>query len=76
MLHQCGKRGKTKSQNILKADSYVCRRYRRKTGRGEGFLPLPPILNRVKKLKNAIYKLKQVNTRFIMPKLFALFKIY
>ena len=46
ILHQCGKRFKTKSQKVLGANSYVCRIYRGKTGRGD-FLPCP-ILNRVK----------------------------
>ena len=51
---------KTKSQQIFEGDSYFCRSYRGKTGRGTFFLPLPspppppppPILNRVKELKN------------------------
>ena len=43
ILHQQGKRVKTKSQ---KANSYVCRSYRGKTGRGSVFAS--PILNRVK----------------------------
>ena len=38
-------RTKTKSQKVLGANSYACRRYRGKTGRGD--LP-SPILNRVK----------------------------
>ena len=46
ILHQCGKRVKTKSQNVLWATSYVCRNYMGKTGGGGCFL-LPPILNRV-----------------------------
>ena len=42
------KRVKTKSQKVLRANSYVCGNYRRKTGRGKGgFLPPPPILNRI-----------------------------
>ena len=49
VLHQCGKRVKTKSQKDLGANSYVCRSYRGKTGSGRGFLPPPPVLNRVKK---------------------------
>ena len=32
ILHQCGKRVKTKSQKVLGANSYVCRSYRGKTG--------------------------------------------
>ena len=49
-LHQCGKRVKTKSQKVLRANSYVCRSYRGKTGSGGGVLlasPPSPILNRV-----------------------------
>ena len=46
ILHQCGKRVKTKSQNVSEANSYVCGSYRGATGRGV-FL-LPPNLNRVK----------------------------
>ena len=34
ILHQCGKRVKTKSQKVLGANSYICRSYRGKTGRG------------------------------------------
>ena len=30
ILHQCGKRVKTKSETVFKANSYVCRNYRRK----------------------------------------------
>ena len=40
------KRSKLKVRQ-LGANSYVCRSYRGKTGRGGSFLP-PPILNRVK----------------------------
>ena len=53
ILHQCGKKVKTKSQKVLGANSYVGWSYRRKTGKGT-FLPLhhsppsPHILNRVK----------------------------
>ena len=47
ILHQFGKRVKTKSQKFLGTNSYVCRSYRKKTGRGGDFLA-PPILNRVK----------------------------
>ena len=49
-LQQCDTRVQTKSQNVFCADSYVCRGYRKKTGRGRGFLP--PILNRV---ENSLY---------------------
>ena len=52
VLHQCGKRVKTKSQKVLEANLYVCRSYRGKTGKW-AFLPTlhPPrsILNRVKR---------------------------
>ena len=34
VLHKCGKMVKTKSQKVLGTNSYVCRSYRRKTGRG------------------------------------------
>ena len=34
ILHQCRKRVKAKSQEVLWASSYVCRSYRGKTGRG------------------------------------------
>ena len=48
LLHHCGKRVKTKSQKVFGANSYVCRSYRGKTGRGMGsFCPPIPILNRV-----------------------------
>ena len=29
-LHQCGQKGKTKSQKVLRANSYICRSYREK----------------------------------------------
>ena len=47
ILHQSAKRAKTKSQKVLKINSYVCRSYRGKTGR-EGLFGFSPILNRVK----------------------------
>ena len=34
ILHQCGQRDKTKSQKVFGTNSYVCRSYRGKTGRG------------------------------------------
>ena len=40
-LHQSVERVKTKRQKVLGPDSYVCRSYREKTGRG-AFLPPPP----------------------------------
>ena len=40
ILHQCGKKFKTKSQKVLGTNSYVCRSYRGKTGKGT-FLPPP-----------------------------------
>ena len=43
ILHQFGKRIKTKSQKVCGANSYVCRSYRGKTSRGAAF-----ILNSVK----------------------------
>ena len=42
ILHQCGKRVKTKSQNVLGGNSYICRSYRGKTGRGAFLPPTPP----------------------------------
>ena len=43
ILQQCGKKVKTKSQEVLGANSYVCRSYRGKTGRGPFCPPpLPP----------------------------------
>ena len=36
MLHQCGKTVKTVSQKVLGANSYVCRSYKGKIGKGEG----------------------------------------
>ena len=44
ILHQCGKRVKTKSQNVLGVNFYVCKNYRKNTGRGP-FCPF--ILNRI-----------------------------
>ena len=41
ILHQCGKRAKTKSQKVLGANSYDCRSYRGKSGRGGLFAPHP-----------------------------------
>ena len=49
ILHHCGKRVRTKSQKVLGTNSYICRSYRGKTGRGP-FYPPPPILNRVKNM--------------------------
>ena len=46
ILHQSVENVKTKSQKVLGPNSYVCRSYRGKTGRG-GFL-VASILNRVK----------------------------
>ena len=37
ILHQCGKRVKTKSQKVLGANSYVCRSYWEKKLVGGGF---------------------------------------
>ena len=52
ILHQCNKRVKTKSQAVFGANSYVCRSYGEKTGRGTFCSSPPPsppaILNRVK----------------------------
>ena len=47
ILHHCGKRVNTKSQKVLGTNSYVCRSYRAKTGRG-GLFASPLNLNRVK----------------------------
>ena len=49
ILHQRGKRVKIKCQKVLEANFYVCRSYRRKTGRR---VFLAPILNKVKKPKS------------------------
>ena len=46
ILHQSGKRVKTKSKKVLGATSFVCRSYRGKTGSGAF---CPPILSRVEK---------------------------
>ena len=48
ILHQSDKRVKTKSQKDLGANSYICRSYIAKTGRGIFLAPPPRILNRVK----------------------------
>ena len=42
MLHQCGKKVKTKSQIVVWANSYVCRSYRGKTG-GWGLFATPSL---------------------------------
>ena len=42
ILHQSVKKVKTKSQKFWGANSYVCRSYRGKTGRGGLFAPPPP----------------------------------
>ena len=47
ILQHCGKRVNTKSQKVLETNSYVCRSYRAKTGRG-GLFASPLNLNRVK----------------------------
>ena len=39
ILHQRWKRVKTKSQKVLGANSYVCRSYKGKTGRGPFYPP-------------------------------------
>ena len=57
ILHQCGKKVKTKSQKVLGANSYVFRSYRGETDRwkvgGWAFCPPspPPILNGIKNQK-------------------------
>ena len=50
ILQHCGKIVKTKSQKVLAANSYVCRTYKEKSGRGLFCHPLPSplILDRVK----------------------------
>ena len=45
ILHKCGKGVETKSHNVFGANSYVCKSYMGKAGRG---LFVPPILNRGK----------------------------
>ena len=45
ILHQYGKRVKTESQQVSRANTYVCRNYWGKTGReGPIALPLPPLI--------------------------------
>ena len=53
-LHQCDKKVKTKSQKVLRANSYICISYRVKIGWGCLFAPPPPlpIFNRVKIKQN------------------------
>ena len=41
VLRHCGKRVKIKSQKVLGVNSYVCRSYRGKTGRGAFYHPSP-----------------------------------
>ena len=43
ILHQCGKKVKTKIERVTKAISYVCRSYMGKTGRGPFPLHLPSL---------------------------------
>ena len=38
-LHQCGKSVETNSYKIFEANSYVCKSYREKTGKGVCLLP-------------------------------------
>ena len=42
ILHQFGKRAKSKIHYVLGANSYVCRSCRGKTGRRTFFVPSPP----------------------------------
>ena len=42
--HQCGKKVKTKSQNVFGVNSYICWKYRGKAGKGVLFAPPPPSL--------------------------------
>ena len=42
ILHQYGKRVKTKNQKDLGANSFICRSYRGKTGSGGLFAPPLP----------------------------------
>ena len=66
ILHLCGERAKTKSQGVLGANSYICRSYRGKTGRGP-FYP-PPILNKVKQCCRFRYHLYLNKKHFGMAK--------
>ena len=67
ILHQCGKRVKTKSQKVLGANSYVCRSYRRKTGTVGGGASPPRILNRVKPTMLLItFRQHRTETRYIL----------
>ena len=43
ILHQCGKTVKTKGQNVLGANSSVCKSYRGKNCTEGTILPLPPL---------------------------------
>ena len=44
MLHQCGKKVKTKSQKVFGANSYICRGYRGEPGRGGRGFALPSLI--------------------------------
>ena len=46
ILPQCGNKVKTKTQKVLRANSYLCRSFRGKTGRG-AFLLIGLIYQRI-----------------------------
>ena len=74
ILHQYGKRVKTKCQKILVSSSYVCRSYRGKAGRGSCFATAPPlhfIMNRVNRKSDPLTFADQeyeIRTNAIMAK--------
>ena len=55
ILHQCGKRVKTKSQKVFGANFYVFRSYSGKTDRVKGLLSPPPILNGVNSVTHNLF---------------------
>ena len=52
-MHYWGERVKTKIQKVLEANSYVCRSYMGKSGRG-GFAPPPSWIGLILKLTNKL----------------------
>ena len=64
IFHQCDKRVKTKSQNVLGAKSNVCRSYRGKTGRGDLFGT--PILNRVNEFSFSVIEVAGIYCTFFL----------
>ena len=63
ILHQCGKKVKTKNQKFFTANSYVCRSYWRKTGREGPFCTKLKIINlKIMLLVEELFSLN--NTQF------------